>query len=486
MDSHRAFDDWERPMNALDTPLSKDDLGALPVLLVDDDAANLASMQKVLEREGFTVRTASEGRQALDALRAESIALVVTDFQMPGMTGLDLLKTVRQVSPNTEVVLITAHGTIELAVDAMKAGAYDFIVKPFKRHDLLAPVRRALEKQLLLAENRRLKAELDRSQTGRRIIGQSEPMRELLDLVDQVAPSAATVLITGESGTGKELIARAVHDGSPRRAKPFVAINCAAIPDTILESELFGTEKGAFTGATERREGRFERAHTGTLFLDEIGEMAPHVQVKLLRVLQEGEIERLGGTRTIKVDCRIVAATNRDLQAEVAAGRFREDLFYRLNVIALRLPPLRERPDDVPLLAHHFLQTYARKNNKTIVGIDPDALEMLQAYSWPGNVRELENVLERAVVLARQDRVRADDLPQKVRTRGGPVRTITVSIGTPLDEVEQRLVNETLRLTKGDKRLAAQLLGIATRTIYRKLEAWGHADAGGGEDDGQE
>ncbi len=473
-------------MNALDTPLSKDDLGALPVLLVDDDAANLASMQKVLEREGFTVRTASEGRQALDALRAESIALVVTDFQMPGMTGLDLLKTVRQVSPNTEVVLITAHGTIELAVDAMKAGAYDFIVKPFKRHDLLAPVRRALEKQLLLAENRRLKAELDRSQTGRRIIGQSEPMRELLDLVDQVAPSAATVLITGESGTGKELIARAVHDGSPRRAKPFVAINCAAIPDTILESELFGTEKGAFTGATERREGRFERAHTGTLFLDEIGEMAPHVQVKLLRVLQEGEIERLGGTRTIKVDCRIVAATNRDLQAEVAAGRFREDLFYRLNVIALRLPPLRERPDDVPLLAHHFLQTYARKNNKTIVGIDPDALEMLQAYSWPGNVRELENVLERAVVLARQDRVRADDLPQKVRTRGGPVRTITVSIGTPLDEVEQRLVNETLRLTKGDKRLAAQLLGIATRTIYRKLEAWGHADAGGGEDDGQE
>ncbi len=455
----------------------RSELGILPVLIVDDEAANLTSLAKVLEREGFTVRSASDARGALECLRAESVAVMVTDFQMPGMTGLDLLKTAKSVSPETDVILMTAYGTIEMAVDAMKHGAYDFVVKPFKRHDIVAPVKRALEKQLLLAENRRLKAELERSLGSRRIIGQSTVMRETLDLVDQVAPSSATVLITGESGTGKELIARAIHDGSPRKNKPFVAINCAAIPDTILESELFGAEKGAFTGATQRREGRFERAHQGTLFLDEIGEMAPHVQVKLLRVLQEGEIERLGGTQTVPVDCRIVAATNRDLAKEVAEGRFREDLYYRLNVITLRLPPLRERPDDVPLLAQHFLQTYARKNNKNIVGIEPEAIEMMMGYSWPGNVRELENVTERAVVLARGDRITENDLPPKVRTRGGASRMISFPLGTPLEEVEQKLVNETLKMTKGDKRLAAQLLGIATRTIYRKLDAWGRGES---------
>ncbi len=452
-------------------PITAEDLASLPVLVVDDDASNLASVQKVLQREGFTVRTATDGRSALDALRAESVAVVVTDFQMPGMTGLDLLRTLKTVSPETDLILMTAYGTIEMAVEAMKGGAYDFVVKPFKRHDIVAPVRRAVEKQLLMAENRRLRAELDRSLGSRRIIGQSVAIRETLELVDQVAPSSATVLITGESGTGKELIARAIHDGSPRRNKPFVAINCAAIPDTILESELFGAEKGAFTGATQRREGRFERANHGTLFLDEIGEMAAHVQVKLLRVLQEGEIERLGGTQTVPVDCRIVAATNRDLAEDVAEGRFREDLYYRLNVITVRLPPLRERPDDVPLLAQHFLQTYAKKNNKLIKGIDGDAAEMLMAYGWPGNVRELENVMERAAVLARTDHITEGELPPKVRTRGGAVRTISIPLGTPLEEVEQRLIAETLRMTKGDKRLASQLLGIATRTIYRKLDA---------------
>ncbi len=461
-------DDAERP---------RSELGILPILIVDDEAANLTSLAKVLEREGFTVRTAADARGALECLRAESVAVMVTDFQMPGMTGLDLLKTAKSVSPETDVILMTAYGTIEMAVDAMKHGAYDFVVKPFKRHDIVPPVKRAFEKQLLLAENRRLKAELDRSLGSRRIIGQSSVMRETLDLVDQVAPSSATVLIMGESGTGKELIARAIHDGSTRKNKPFVAINCAAIPDTILESELFGAEKGAFTGATQRREGRFERAHQGTLFLDEIGEMALHVQVKLLRVLQEGEIERLGGTQTVAVDCRIVAATNRDLAKEVAEGRFREDLYYRLNVINLRLPPLRERPDDVPLLAQHFLQTYARKNNKSILGIEPDAIVMMMAYAWPGNVRELENVTERAVVLARGDRITDNDLPPKVRTRGGAPRMISFPLGTPLEEVEQKLVNETLKMTKGDKRLAAQLLGIATRTIYRKLDAWGRGES---------
>ena len=442
----------------------------LKVLVVDDDAANLASLEKVLRRDRHEVATAAEGRSALDIVRSERIAVVITDYQMPGMNGLELLRSIRALSPETEVIMITAYGSIEMAVEAMKQGAYDFVVKPFKRHDILRPVRRALEKQQLVAENRRLKMELGRTLGKRSIIGQSVPLRDVLQLVDQVAPSSATVLVTGESGTGKELIARAIHAGSPRTDKPFVAINCAAIPDTILESELFGYERGAFTGAIARREGRFERAHRGTLFLDEIGEMAPHVQVKLLRVLQEGEIERLGGTQPIAVDCRIVAATNKDLAKEVEEGRFREDLYYRLNVISVPLPPLRTRLDDVTLLAHHFLEIYAAKNNKPMLGIAPEGMEVLCNYDWPGNVRELENVMERAVVLAREDHITVGDLPPKIRANGGTARTLSIPIGTPLDEVERRLIHETLKMTKGDKRLAARLLGIATRTIYRKLD----------------
>ena len=395
---------------------------------------------------------------------------------MPGMTGLDLLRSIRALSQQTEVILITAYGTIEMAVDAMKQGAYDFVVKPFKRHDILRPVRRALERHALVEENRRLRTELEKSLGARTIIGQSPIMRDTLELVDQVAPSSATVLVTGESGTGKELAARAIHSGSRRASKPFVAINCAAIPDSILESELFGYEKGAFTGAVQRREGRFERAHTGTLFLDEIGEMAPHVQVKLLRVLQEGEIERLGGTEPISVDCRIVAATNRDLAAEVREGRFREDLYYRLNVITVELPPLRERPEDVPLLAHHFLGKYAQKNGKEILGITAEAMGLLSRYQWQGNVRELENVIERAVVLARGDQITESELPHGVKSGQSSTRTLSIPLGTPLEEVERRLITETLRITKGDKRLAAQMLGIATRTIYRKLDSWGETD----------
>ena len=442
----------------------------LRVLIVDDDPANLESLRKVLEREEMSVRTAKDGREALAVLRAEPVAVIVTDFQMPGMTGLDLLRSVKAVSPETDVILITAYGSIEMAVEAMKQGAYDFVVKPFKRVDIVRGVSRALEKQRRVAENRRLRAELGEALGQRRIIGQSHVIRETLELVDQVAPSSATVLLTGESGTGKELIARGLHAASPRAGKPFVAINCAAIPDTILESELFGYEKGAFTGAVGRKEGRFERAHQGTLFLDEIGEMAPQVQVKLLRVLQEGEIERLGGTAPIKVDCRIVAATNKDLRAEVLAGRFREDLFYRLNVVAIHLAPLRDRPDDVPLLAHHFLAIYAKKNGKAVHGVAPEALDLLCGYAWPGNVRELENAIERAVVLGKGDVVALEDLPPQVRTQGAALRSVQIPLGTPLEEVELRLIHETLRMTRGDKRLAAQLLGVATRTIYRKLD----------------
>ena len=292
----------------------------------------------------------------------------------------------------------------------------------------------------------------------------------MLDLVEQVASSSAAVLLTGESGTGKELVARALHQGSLRASNAFVAINCAAIPDTLLESELFGYERGAFTGATSRKEGRFERAHKGTLFLDEIGEMAPHVQVKLLRALQDGEIERLGGTKTIQVDCRIVAATNRDLVEAVRRERFREDLYYRLNVITIDLPPLRERLDDVALLAHRFLDIYAKKNDKKVDGVTPNALELLSNYTWPGNVRELENVIERAIVLCKDNMITVDNLPPMMRAHQGAQRMVTFPVGTPLDDIEQRMIAETLKMTQGDKRLAAQLLGIATRTIYRKLD----------------
>ena len=442
----------------------------LKVLVVDDEPAVVASLQKVLQREGWTVLTASDGRTALEMVREEGISVVVTDFQMPEMSGLDLLRSLKTIAPDTEVILITAYGTIEMAVDAMKQGAYDFVVKPFKRHDITRGVRRALEKQRLVQENQQLRAELDRTLGQREIIGQSLVMQETLELVDQVAPSSAAVLLTGESGTGKELIARALHRGSPRSERPFIAINCAAIPETLLESELFGYERGAFTGATGRKEGRFERAHKGTLFLDEIGEMAPHVQVKLLRALQDGEIERLGGVKPIQVDCRIVAATNRDLVQEVENGRFREDLYYRLNVITIDLPPLRKRLDDVALLAHHFMDVYAKKNGKDIQGLTPDAVNLLTNYSWPGNVRELENAMERSVVLCKGDTITADNLPQKMHVHPGAQRMITFPVGTTLDDVEQRMIEETLRMTQGDKRLAAQLLGIATRTIYRKID----------------
>jgi two-component system response regulator HydG len=392
---------------------------------------------------------------------------------MPGMSGMDLLKAARTVAPETEVVLMTAYGTVETAVEAMKEGAYDFVTKPLKRAHVVRIVRNALDKQALVVENRALRAQLEEKRR-RAVIGTSLAWRRTMDVVMQAAPSGATVLLLGESGTGKELLARGIHENSPRASRPFVPVNCSAIPESILEAELFGYEKGAFTGATARREGRFEAADGGTLFLDEIGEIPPHVQVKLLRVLQESEIERLGaGGRSTKIDIRLVAATNKDLRRAVKEGRFREDLFYRLNVISVPIPPLRDRRDDIPLLVEHFIQVYREKNAKAIVGCTRRALELLANYSWPGNVRELENAIERAVVLARTATLGEDDLPREVRASvsgEGGSRVLTFPVGTPLEELERQAIHETLRHTRGDKRLAAQLLGIATRTIYRKLE----------------
>ena len=441
---------------------------AVTVLVVDDEPSNVESLRKIFMREGMRVLTAESAKPALEAVRKHRVQVVLTDLMMPGINGVELLRATKEVSPDTEVVLMTAYGTVETAVQAMREGAYDFVEKPLKRMTIVKTVRKAAERQSLLAENRSLKEEL-KLLTAREIIGQSAALRHVLDVANQAAPSTATVLILGESGTGKELIARYIHSKSARAAGPFVAVNCAAIPESILEAELFGHERGAFTGAVGRREGRFAKAAGGTLLLDEIGELSPAVQVKILRVLQEGEYEPVGGN-TVKADVRIVAATNRDLSQEVEAGRFREDLYYRLNVIAVTAPALRNRREDIPLLVDHFLGVYCKKNGRSRLDVSRDALRKLMEYSWPGNVRELENVVERAAVLCRSDVLGVEDLPDAVAQASAPSPTaLTFPMGTPLSEVEQRLIRETLAYTDGDKSLAAQLLGISTRTIYRKL-----------------
>ncbi len=456
------------------------------VLVVDDEAGIVESLTKIFRREGLNVLSASDGNAGLDLLRKHRVGVLLTDLMMPNTSGMDLLRAAKTIAPETEVVLMTAYGTVETAVDAMKEGAYDFVTKPLKRAHVVRIVKNALEKQSLLVENRSLKAQLAEKRR-RAIIGTSLAWRRTMDIMMQAAPSEATVLLLGESGTGKELLARALHDNSARAKGPFVAVNCAAIPESILEAELFGYEKGAFTGATTARDGRFEAANGGTLFLDEIGEISRHVQVKLLRVLQEGEIERLGGSgKPRRIDVRIVAATNVNLAEEVKGGRFREDLYYRLNVIPVSVPPLRDRRDDISLLAQHFVQVYAEKNGKAISGCSPAAIERLSEYGWPGNVRELENAIERAVVLTRAGNTVIDEdaLPREIRDASpgtASATSLTFPIGMPLSEIEMRVIHETLRHTRGDKRLTAKLLGIATRTIYRRLE-----QSGEGSDPGED
>ena len=439
------------------------------VLVVDDEASNRLSLEKIFEKEGLRVLSAEGAKRALELLRVHRVHVVLTDLMMPGPDGVELLKAVKEISPTTVVVLMTAYGTVETAVSAMREGAYDFVEKPLKRATIVRSIKKAIEHGSLVAENRKLKEEI-RALTEREIIGQSPALRAVLDVALQAAPSSANVLVLGESGTGKELIARYIHSQSTRRARPFIAVNCAAIPEGILESELFGHERGAFTGAVGRKDGRFAKARGGTLFLDEVGEIPPAVQVKLLRVLQEGEYEPLGGT-TQKAEVRLVAATNRDLAAEVEAGRFREDLFYRLNVIALTAPPLRSRREDIPLLVDHFLGVYCKKNSRSRLEVRREVMEKLGGYDWPGNVRQLENVMERAAVLCRGQELLLTDLPEVIQSAApSQPQALTFSIGTPLAEVEQRLIQETLRHTDGDKSLAAQLLGISARTIYRKLD----------------
>ena len=442
------------------------------ILIVDDDVEHAATLVRLLRREGLNVEQVHGVGDALTRLREREYDLVLTDLIMPGQSGLDLLHAIQHLRIGVRVILMTAFGTVERAVEAMHAGAADFIVKPIKRAHLLRAVQRVLETSRLRRENAVLRAQLADLRGNSRLIGSSAEFLRALALAQQAAPSDATILLGGESGTGKELFAREIHTSSKRAERPFQAVQCAALPVSIIESELFGHESGAFTGAKTQKRGLFEVADGGTVFLDEIGELPQDVQVKLLRVLQEREIQRVGGTTPISVDVRIVAATHRDLEAMVAAGTFREDLFYRLNVIRVVVPPLRDRGSDIERLASHFLDIYSSRNGRDLSGFTADARRALQVHSWPGNVRELENVIERAVVLDSDGVVGIDDLPQTVSSGAKTQGTIAIPVGSSMAEAERRLILATLAHSGDDKALAASILGVGRRTIYRKLDEY--------------
>jgi two-component system NtrC family response regulator len=442
------------------------------VLVVDDEPAQRELVSGYLRRQGFEVTTAPDGTAALERFRAEPVDAILTDQKMPGLSGLALLEAARAIDPEVAVILMTAYGTIEHAVSAMKSGATDYLTKPLNLEELRHRLGRAREHRALREENRQLRAALQARHRIEGIVGESGAMQEVLSLVHRVAASDATVLIRGESGTGKELIAKAIHHASGRAAGPLVRVNCAALPETLLESELFGHEKGAFTGATAMRQGRFEAAQGGSLFLDEIGDLPLHLQVKLLRVLQEREIERLGSSRSIAVDVRLLAATHRDLEAAVRAHTFREDLYYRINVVTVTIPPLRDRRSDIPVLLEHFLARFARDNDKTIRGFTAEAREALLRYDYPGNVRELENLVERGVVLTRDDVIGLGDLPLVVR-EPAPAIDDTSTLPAATEGLERRLIREALAAASGVQTRAADALGISERALRYKLRKYG-------------
>jgi len=450
------------------------------ILVVDDEESMREFMELLLSRDGFQVALHPGDASVLPFIDREVFDVVVCDMKMPQVTGLDVLARVKEVSPSTAVIMMTAYASAQDAVEAMKRGAYDYVLKPFKTDEIRLIVRNALEKTRLEEENIRLRKELDRRTPIRALIGESVGMARIHELIHRVAPTRSNVLITGESGTGKELVARAIHDQSQRRSEAFVTVNCGAIPETLIESELFGHVRGSFTGAIANKRGLFEAADGGTLFLDEIAELPLAMQVKLLRAIQERTFKRVGGNDDVRVDVRIVAATNRNLEKEVKTGRFREDLFYRLNVIEIRLPPLRERTDDIPLLVRHFLGKYAKEMGRGTRRITPEAMEALQRYRFPGNVRELENILERALALAPADEIGADSLPREVGGIDGRTATPVfevpaegVEIDRILDEVERSLLLQALQRTGGVRKDAARLLGITFRSIRYRLQKLG-------------
>ncbi|MBN1477432.1 sigma-54-dependent Fis family transcriptional regulator [Candidatus Sumerlaeota bacterium] len=450
-------------------------MSRIRILIADDEANTLEGLRWALEGEGedMAIATARDGEQAWQALRADPADLVLTDLKMPRLSGMDLLRRVKESSPETEVIVLTGHGTVESAVEAMKLGAADYLLKPINIEELRITVRRVLESARLRHENEALRRQLDAKYGFENIIGRSEAMEQVFHTIRQVAPTRASVLIQGESGTGKELIAHAIHQNSPRKRGPFIAVNCGALSPTLLESELFGHERGAFTGAEARRKGRFELADGGTLFLDEISEVSAELQVKLLRVLQEQTFERVGGTETIRVDIRVIAATNRDIDAMVERGTFREDLFYRLNVVRITVPPLRERVEDIPLLADTFVRECAEANGKSLRPLTPRVIAALQGHRWPGNVRQLRNVIEGMVVMSTGKEITVKSLPPELRQTTDGGRTIQLPARISMRDAEREIIRATLRETGGNRAQAARILGLGRKTLYRKMELYG-------------
>ena len=447
------------------------------ILIVDDEKNYTMIIGEILQEEGYTSITASSGMEALDILNNEIIDLILTDVKMPGMSGIQLLEKIKELNPDIPVIIMTAYGSVEKAVDAMHRGAYTFILKPFENQALIAHITKALSVYKIVQENSRLKDAISSRYSFDNIIGKSRPMQEIYEIIKKVAPSNASVLIEGESGTGKELVAKSLHYNSPRKNKPLIVVNCSAFAETLLESELFGHEKGAFTGASALKKGRFEISDQGTLFLDEIGELPISLQTKLLRVLQEKTIERVGGTLPIHVDFRLIAATNKNLEDEVKNGNFREDLYYRLNVVKIVMPPLRKRSEDIPLLIKHFMDKYANEQQpeSRVSGITPEAVKILCDYQWKGNVRELENILERCILLGSGDMITPSDLPLQVRQNISSYLDLDgipqdVGLAETLTAVERRMIQRAMKLSGNVQTKAAQLLGIGKSGLNQKLK----------------
>jgi two-component system response regulator HydG len=444
------------------------------ILVVDDDLAHRTMLRTLLGGWGYDVAEAEDGQSAVEAVHKKPFDLILMDIRMIRVSGLEALVEIKRFNPAIPVVIMTAYASVETAVKALKKGAYDYLTKPLDFDELKIIMERAMEHSRLQEENRYLRESLASQFDRRNLIGRSDPMTRLMETVTQVAPSEATVLITGESGTGKEMIAGAIHFNSRRKEGPFVKINCAAITETLLESELFGHEKGAFTGAERRKEGKFRQANRGSIFLDEVSEMSLAMQVKLLRVLQEREIVRVGGEDVIKIDVRVIAATNKDLIREIQAGRFREDLYYRLNVVTLHVPPLRERKEDIPLIAQHFLTLFAEKNHKNIKGFTPRAIDRLLRYNWPGNVRELMNAVERGVVLSRSEHLDEEEFSLVLQDQPRSAEPPAPQIAAPsLNAVEKETILRALETSGGNKSEAARRLGITRRTLHLKLKKYG-------------
>lgn len=439
------------------------------ILTIDDEENIRNGLADNFELEGYDVKQASSGEEGLELIAQGGIDLVITDLRMDGISGSEVVKRVCSEHPGIPIIVLTGHGSIDDATAALKAGAFDFLTKPLDLDHLNKIVKNALQGKLLAEENRQLQAKLLKSQNGDEMIGKSDSLNRVRQMISKAAPARASVLITGESGVGKELVAHAVHEQSDRAKGPFVVVHCAALSETLIESELFGYEKGAFTGAENIHKGRFELADGGTIFLDEIGEVNLATQVKLLRVLQEHKFERVGGEKSIEVDVRVVAATNRNLEDEVKAGKFREDLFYRLNVVRIEMPSLRERMDDIPLLMHAFLREFNIENKKNIKGFDKASKAAMIKYSWPGNIRELKNAVESAVVMCTGDEIKMEDLPRSLRSQGEE-KVITIPVGITMDEAEKIIIQENLAANKGNKSRTADILGIGRKTLHRKLE----------------